>query len=544
MPAQITALPTPPSTNDPANFNTRADAFLGQMPTFVTEANALATEVSTNAAQVAADRIQTNADRVAAVTSATSALSAPGTNGTSSTSLTVGTGAKTFTTQTGKAWVAGQGFFIASSTSPTNWMSGILTAYNSGTGAATVQVDTIGGSGTLTAWNCGLSAGRPMAVATQAQAEAGTDATTMMTPERTAQAAVAFGVPVGCVLQAAGPLGARWLPCTGLVYQKSSYPALGAIIPSYVRPLVRRLGLYSGNYIYVANGVFFANVNNGVYTSPDGAAWTARTTTGAVTYNVQYGGGIFIGFTDNNIYTSDNGYNWTLRNVFSSGTITYLAYGGGQWLAFAYNSQDNEYYLSKSSNGTSWSAYSTVSGPAVDRAIFDSRFSRWLAYGSTNRYSTNAGSSWANFSITLNSGEYIYDIILGGGKFIARTSQNRLLASNDGMTNFSDVSNFPLTGSINKIYHDGTNLFVACGNKVATSSDLNAWVAYDLPADVGTVVYFARLSGAITSPTIISGGGNGAGGGIWSGLDTSLGEFKVPQVTSADVGLNAFIKAA
>lgn len=33
----ITQLPTPPSTNDSANFNTRADAFLGALPKFADE---------------------------------------------------------------------------------------------------------------------------------------------------------------------------------------------------------------------------------------------------------------------------------------------------------------------------------------------------------------------------------------------------------------------------------------------------------------------------------------------------------------------------
>ncbi|MBX9801822.1 MAG: hypothetical protein K2Y04_03555 [Caulobacteraceae bacterium] len=35
----ITSLPTPPSRTDAANFNARADAFLGALPTFATEAN-------------------------------------------------------------------------------------------------------------------------------------------------------------------------------------------------------------------------------------------------------------------------------------------------------------------------------------------------------------------------------------------------------------------------------------------------------------------------------------------------------------------------
>lgn len=42
----ITALPTPPSRSDPTNFAARADAFLGALPTFGTEANALAVEVN------------------------------------------------------------------------------------------------------------------------------------------------------------------------------------------------------------------------------------------------------------------------------------------------------------------------------------------------------------------------------------------------------------------------------------------------------------------------------------------------------------------
>lgn len=44
----ITALPTPPSRNDPTNFSARADDFLGALPTFATETNTVASEVVTN----------------------------------------------------------------------------------------------------------------------------------------------------------------------------------------------------------------------------------------------------------------------------------------------------------------------------------------------------------------------------------------------------------------------------------------------------------------------------------------------------------------
>lgn len=42
----ITALPTPPSRENPATFSPRTDAFLGALPTFATEANALASAVN------------------------------------------------------------------------------------------------------------------------------------------------------------------------------------------------------------------------------------------------------------------------------------------------------------------------------------------------------------------------------------------------------------------------------------------------------------------------------------------------------------------
>ena len=59
----ITLLPTPPSRQDPANFNVRADAFLGALPNFGTEANALATDV--NAKQATASSAATTATNAA-----------------------------------------------------------------------------------------------------------------------------------------------------------------------------------------------------------------------------------------------------------------------------------------------------------------------------------------------------------------------------------------------------------------------------------------------------------------------------------------------
>lgn len=50
----ITALPTPPSRQDPTNFNDRADAFLGALPQFQSEANALEVNVNNSESTVVA----------------------------------------------------------------------------------------------------------------------------------------------------------------------------------------------------------------------------------------------------------------------------------------------------------------------------------------------------------------------------------------------------------------------------------------------------------------------------------------------------------
>lgn len=94
----------------------------------------------------------------AAAASAASALGAPGTNATSTTSLTVGTGSKSLTIQTAKAYSVGQVVVIASTASPGNQMTGIITSYNSGTGALVVDVQQTLGSGTLAAWTISLGA--------------------------------------------------------------------------------------------------------------------------------------------------------------------------------------------------------------------------------------------------------------------------------------------------------------------------------------------------------------------------------------------------
>jgi hypothetical protein len=89
----ITALPTPPTRSDPATFAARGDAFMTALPTFATEANALAADVTAKHATVVLDHdaliaaglatvyanlasIQTNTTNIVAIQGAAAAAAA------------------------------------------------------------------------------------------------------------------------------------------------------------------------------------------------------------------------------------------------------------------------------------------------------------------------------------------------------------------------------------------------------------------------------------------------------------------------------------
>lgn len=72
--------------------------------------------------------------------------------GTSTSSVAVGSGAKSFTTQTSKSFAAAQDIHVYRTSDPATYMTGTVTSYNSGTGALVINADVSVGSGTFTDW--------------------------------------------------------------------------------------------------------------------------------------------------------------------------------------------------------------------------------------------------------------------------------------------------------------------------------------------------------------------------------------------------------
>lgn len=122
------------------------------MPTAPNPATMTPAEFSTAAANTAAAQVVL----VEELNAFGAALNNMATTTTSATSFLLGTGSKAFTVEAGKSYQVGMTVKIAYTTTPTNWMLGIVTAYTGTT--LTVTVQSTAGSGTYAAWTITLAA--------------------------------------------------------------------------------------------------------------------------------------------------------------------------------------------------------------------------------------------------------------------------------------------------------------------------------------------------------------------------------------------------
>jgi len=185
------------SASSASSSATSASTSASSAATSASNAAGSETAASGSATAAATSASNASASASAAAASAVTAVNSPGTSATSTTSLTLATGAQSLTIQTGKAIVVGMSVVIARTSTPTDRMAGVVTAYDSGTGALSVQVDVANGSGTHTGWTVSLGNAAP-AAATQAEMEAGTEASLRsVSPLRIKQAITATASLLG-----------------------------------------------------------------------------------------------------------------------------------------------------------------------------------------------------------------------------------------------------------------------------------------------------------------------------------------------------------
>ena len=136
MPTPTFTTPPPaPSRAAPSTFSALADTFIAWFATLVTELLLF----------------------IAWLNSVIAAFTLNSTTATSTTSLTIGIGSQSLTVDVSKSYMPGMSVKIAYTTSPSNWMHGDVTSYNSGTGALVVNVMNVLGSGTFTDWTITFS---------------------------------------------------------------------------------------------------------------------------------------------------------------------------------------------------------------------------------------------------------------------------------------------------------------------------------------------------------------------------------------------------
>lgn len=154
-PPTVVAIPDPPSTDDPGNFDAEADAFLGVFPELRDDLVALGANVYDNATEVAA--LGAEMELLAASVSADAmvAAEAAGLVATSTSTLSVGAGTKTIHFAAAKpllAVVNKQIVIVQTSDASIKMFATVATAPDSDDITATVVSGGVFGSGSYSSW--------------------------------------------------------------------------------------------------------------------------------------------------------------------------------------------------------------------------------------------------------------------------------------------------------------------------------------------------------------------------------------------------------
>jgi predicted transcriptional regulator len=148
-PPTVTPLPTPvPQTSDPENFDTRADEFLGALPNWEDDLDALGENVYANAVEAHEDAVDAAASALAAAASETVSVGNTDYMATSTSSLTMAAGTKTVAlAQAGKAFVATDQVVLVYRPDPEVRLIGTVDSVVGQTLTVTVSAEGVVGSG-------------------------------------------------------------------------------------------------------------------------------------------------------------------------------------------------------------------------------------------------------------------------------------------------------------------------------------------------------------------------------------------------------------
>jgi hypothetical protein len=312
---------------------------------------------------------------------AQSAVASADTAATSSTSLTIGTGTKSLTVETGKDFVVGMYVIVAYTSSPANYMAGTITSYDSGTGALEIEAATASGSGTYSNWTVSLSG------------------------------ILGSGIQIGAVVWSpdigSPAFDNNYLRLDGSTIDKTSWSGL--------------TDFAEANNVYLDVG--FAVEGNTTESSDSGSV-TTEILLGAATDDSTW---VAVGVSGTLLYSSD-GQSWTESSDSGSvttGTLYGAATDGSTWVAVGASGT-----LLCSSDGQSWTASSdsgSVTTENLQNVATDG--STWVVVGNNGTLLCSSdGQSWTassdSGSVTTES---LYGVTTDGSTWVVVGNNGTLL---------------------------------------------------------------------------------------------------------------------
>ena len=191
--------------------------------------------------------------------------------------------------------------------------------------------------------------------------------------------------------------------------------------------------------------------------------WTQTISSGGPVSALAFGNGVYVGVTGSTIYSSPDGASWTARASASSGSLNGATFGNGKFVVVG------DTTVMTSSNGINWSSASSgISTRLVSVAAGNGLFAAVGDDGTTIRISTD-GLSWSSVSSALKSGS-LTGIAFGAGRFVAAGGSNLETDSPDGKT-WTARSLGVSAGPWTVVYGNATFLAVS-GNVIVQSDPL------------------------------------------------------------------------
>gem|GEM_PF-1871422 len=224
---------------------------------------------------------------------------------------------------------------------------------------------------------------------------------------------------------------------------------------------------------------------SGIWTSTDGAAWTAFPATGlGQPVSIAWNGSLYVAvYGGGSVQTSPDGTTWTSRTFGVSQDFTHVIWGGAQFVAVARSGSTRDSAIVTSPDGITWTI--RTSGTTADLNGLAWNGTQYVAAGGAGTLLTSAdGVSWTE--VSSGPKHIMATVAWSGGQFFVGTSCSEcgpVMRSADGITWTQSAVG---TGDLRGVIWDGFQ-FVALADSgigtagVYTSPDGVTWTSRSLP---------------------------------------------------------------